>query len=156
MSETQPDFVRRHRVEFAETDMAGLMHFSNFFRLMEATEHAWFREHGLSIHEADSKYMQGGELGWPRVHASADYKSPLRFEDEVDIELRVSEVRPKTIRYAFTFRLVPTHADKAEGLPGAVAATGEVVAACVTLDRATGKLSAIEIPPVILDKLGVL
>lgn len=156
MPDPQPDFVRRHRVEFAETDMAGLMHFSNFFRLMEATEHAWFREHGLSIHEADSQYMHGGELGWPRVHAGADYKAPLRFEEEVDIELRVAEVRSKTIRYGFTFRRVPTHADEAEGLSGEVAATGEIVAACVRLDRASGQLAAIEIPPAILDKLGVL
>ena len=37
-------------VEFSDTDMAGIMHFSNFFRFMEAAEHGFFRSLGLSIH----------------------------------------------------------------------------------------------------------
>ena len=36
-------------VEFSDTDMAGIMHFSNFFRFMEAAEHGFFRSLGLSI-----------------------------------------------------------------------------------------------------------
>ncbi|MEM1058663.1 MAG: thioesterase family protein [Verrucomicrobiota bacterium] len=142
--EPPPLFVHRHRVQFAETDMAGLMHFSNFFRLMESCEHAWFRSRGLSIHEADAGR---GEIGWPRVHASAEYKAPLRFEDEVDIELRIAEKRAKTLRYAFTFRVPDGEA---------VIAKGEIVAACVTLDRGTGKLASIEIPHATLEQLGIL
>jgi len=124
--------------------MAGLMHFSNFFRMMEATEHEWFRSRGLSIHEADASI---GEIGWPRVHASAEYKAPLRFEDEVDVELRLAQKGRKTLRYAFTFRKVSGES---------VVATGEIVAACVTLDRTTGKLASIEIPHTMLEKLGIL
>ena len=40
------EFKHIRRVEFAETDMAGIVHFSNFFRMMEATEHAFFRSLG--------------------------------------------------------------------------------------------------------------
>ena len=45
------EFKVRRRVEFSETDMAGIVHYSNFFRYMEAAEHAFFRSLGLSIHK---------------------------------------------------------------------------------------------------------
>jgi len=32
------EFKLTRPVDFVETDMAGIMHFSNFFRFMEATE----------------------------------------------------------------------------------------------------------------------
>ncbi len=33
--ETKPRFVTTRRVEFIDTDMAGIVHFTNFFRYME-------------------------------------------------------------------------------------------------------------------------
>src|SRR4051812_18470994 len=88
------------RVEFSDTDMAGIMHFANFFRFMEVTEHAFFRSLGFSIH------MEAGgrKFGWPRVHASCDYRQPLRFEDEVEVQLVVREKKPKALSYDFIFR----------------------------------------------------
>src|SRR6478736_777730 len=83
----------RRRVQFYETDAAGLVHFSWFFRYMEEAEHALWREAGLSIHPAD------GEFGFPRVSASFDYHSALRFEQEFDVHLRVAAMTKKTIRY---------------------------------------------------------
>ncbi len=44
------EFKLTRRVEFAETDMAGIVHFANFFRMMESTEHAFFRSLGFTIH----------------------------------------------------------------------------------------------------------
>ena len=41
------EFKLTRRIEFAETDMAGIVHFANFFRMMEATEHAFFRSLGF-------------------------------------------------------------------------------------------------------------
>ena len=43
------EFSIRRRVQFAETDLAGIAHFSNFVRWMEETEHAFFRSLGMSI-----------------------------------------------------------------------------------------------------------
>src|SRR5439155_981679 len=78
------EFKMTHRVEFADTDMAGLIHFSSYFRYMEVTEHAFFRSLGLSI------VLTGGEkVGWPRVHVDCDFKGPLYFENEVEVHLRV-------------------------------------------------------------------
>jgi len=127
------EFKFTRRVEFAETDMAGIVHFANFYRMMEVTEHAFFRSLGFSIHGHDP----GSTTGWPRVSARCDFRAPLRFEDEVEIHLLVAEVRTRSIRYVFVFRKV---AD------GTEVARGEVVAVCASVEKATGKLSAVPIP----------
>ena len=87
-------FVLRRRVHFYETDAAGIVHFSTFFRYMEEAEHALWRENGLSIFPAALTH------GWPRVAASFDYKRPLRFEDEFEVHLRVEQVTTRSLRYA--------------------------------------------------------
>src|SRR5437016_11329954 len=94
------EFKVVRRVEFVDTDMAGIMHFANFFRFMEAAEHEFVRSLGLSINIE----LEGRRITFPRVHASCDYKAPLRFEDEVEIAVRVRERRAKSIAYDFTFR----------------------------------------------------
>src|SRR4051812_49865983 len=93
------EFRLRRRVEFSETDMAGIVHYSNFFRYMESAEHAFFRSLGFSIvtREVDPP------MGWPRVHASCDYMAPLKFEDEVEIQLLVAEKKSKSLLYEFRF-----------------------------------------------------
>jgi len=127
------EFKLTRRVEFAETDMAGIVHFSNFFRMMEAAEHAFFRSLGFTIHGHEN----GTTTGWPRVSASCDYRAPLRFEEEVEIHLLVAEVRSRSIRYQFIFRKV---AD------GTEIARGQVAAVCATVDKTTGKLAPVSIP----------
>ncbi len=130
------DFKLTRCVEFAETDMAGIVHFSNFFRMMEATEHAFFRSLGSTIHGT----TEGTTVGWPRVSATCDFSRPLRFEDEVEIHLLVAEVRSRSIRYVFIFR---------EAKTGLEVARGAVAAVCATVDRATGKLVPVSIPDAI-------
>jgi YbgC/YbaW family acyl-CoA thioester hydrolase len=88
------EFRLKRRVQFYETDMAGIVHFSCYFRYMEEAEHAMWREAGMSIAPA------GSEIGWPRVAVSFEYHRPLRFEDEFEIELRVAELTEKSIRFS--------------------------------------------------------
>src|ERR1700760_1196645 len=127
------EFKLLRRIEFADTDMAGIVHFANFFRMMEATEHAFFRSLGFSIHG----HNEGTTTGWPRVSATCDYRAPLRFEEEVEIQLLVAEVRSRSIRYQFIFRKV---AD------GTEVARGQMAAVCATVDKTTGKLAPVQIP----------
>ena len=100
--------------------MAGLMHYSNFFRFMETAEHAFFRSLGFSV---IMKELPQPPIGWPRVHAECDYKRPLRFEDEVEVRLAVKEKRSKTISYQFRFRKVGETEDAARGLVTVVCVT---------------------------------
>jgi len=132
------EFTLPHRVEFSETDMAGIVHFANFFRMMENAEHAFFRSLGFTIHGHES----GTTIGWPRVNAACEFLRPLRFEEVVEIQLLVAEVRTRSIRYVVRFW-------KDEGGQRVEAARGNVIAVCATVNKATGKLGATEIPEAI-------
>jgi YbgC/YbaW family acyl-CoA thioester hydrolase len=89
-------FRYARRVQFAETDLAGIVHFTHFFRYMEEAEHELWRAAGLSIAKA-------GEItGWPRLAAAFDYKAPLRFEDEFHVLVRIADVSRRTLQYEFT------------------------------------------------------
>ena len=79
------EFRATRRVEFNETDLAGIVHFSNFFRYMETVEGAFYRSFGQSV------ILRGAAepLGLPRVHADCDYLKPLRFEDLIEMHLLV-------------------------------------------------------------------
>ena len=83
----------RRRVQFHETDAAGIVHFSCFFRYMEEAEHALWRAAGLSIARGEAG------VGFPRVSAAFDFHRALRFEDEFDIDIRIAAIEEKTIRY---------------------------------------------------------
>lgn len=98
---TTPRFVTTRRVAFSETDAAGLLHFSRYPVWMEDAEHAFLRAGGFTVHGRSD--AEGAWL-FPRVRVEVDYRAPLRFEDEVQVELDVAEVRTKAIVYAFTFR----------------------------------------------------
>jgi acyl-CoA thioester hydrolase len=131
-----------HQVEFAETDMAGIMHFANFFRLMERTEHAFLRSLGFSVHME----YEGRTYGWPRVQASCEYLQPLRFEDRVEVELRVREKKPRAMTYDFVFR-------RGEGEAAVLAARGTITAVCVTMDADSGRMKAAPIPEALASQL---
>jgi acyl-CoA thioester hydrolase len=89
-------FRYRRRVHFAETDLAGIAHFSTFFRYMEEAEHALWRAAGLSIARA------GDQTGWPRVAAAFEFKAPLRFEEEFEVIVEIARVSRRSIQYEFT------------------------------------------------------
>lgn len=95
-------FVHRRTVEFAETDMAGIVHFANFFRWMEAAEHSFFRSLGLMLHGQTEEGMRG----WARVHAECDYRTPLRYPDDVEVKITVREKRATSITYDHVFTRV--------------------------------------------------
>jgi len=136
------EFKVVRRVEFSETDMAGIVHYSNFFRYMETAEHGFFRSLGFSIvtRNADPP------VGWPRVHAGCDFKAPLHFEDEVEIHMRVTEKKSKSLSYEFIFR-------KLNAASPIEVARGTLTVVCVT--HQNGSMKAATIPKEIADKIEV-
>ena len=137
-----PAYTTTRSVEFSETDMAGIMHFANFYRWMENAEHEFFRSLGLSIHMK----MDNQDVGWPRLDTSCTFKRPLKFEETVTIHIFIETITPKTVTYRFEFQ-------KTENGEQVRVAKGRMTTVCVTFDSKTGKLSAIPIPPQILEKL---
>ena len=92
-------FQFSRQVEFGDTDMAGIMHFSNFFRFMEAAETAFLRSRGLSV----CWLSEGVRYGFPRVSVSCDFTAPVRFEDMLDVGVTVERVGKKSVTYRFDF-----------------------------------------------------
>lgn len=94
-------FTIIRRVEFADTDMAGIMHFSNFFKFMEVAETAFLTSLGYSV----SWDEHGVHYGFPRVSVSCDYHKPIRFQDEVSIAVEIEKLGTKSIAYRYDFSL---------------------------------------------------
>jgi YbgC/YbaW family acyl-CoA thioester hydrolase len=95
-----PTFTITRRVEFHETDAAGLMHFSNFYRWMEVCEHEWFRTTSLAMMDVSA---EGVRRGWPRREASCNFLRPLRCGDLVRVRGTVEAVGDSSLTYEFVF-----------------------------------------------------
>ena len=131
------EFQVTRRVEFSETDLAGIMHFSNFFRFMESAEHAFFRSLGFSVTGSRSRIA----VCLPRVHAECDYAVPLRFEDEVQVRLLVERKGRRSLTYQFRFC-------RLNGFTPEEVARGRLTVASVEL-QANGGMKAVPLPKVI-------
>lgn len=80
--------------------MAGIVHFSNYYRYMEEAEHAYLRSLGLSVMMT---MPDGTVIGWPRVRTSCAYEAPARFQDEIEIRMNVSRKGVKSLTLEFEF-----------------------------------------------------
>jgi acyl-CoA thioester hydrolase len=127
--------IYNRRVEFAETDAAGMVHFSMFFRYMEEAEHAVWRGAGMDIFASRETHS------WPRIAADFDFKAPLRFQDAFVVRTEIGAVTRSTIRWAH----VLTRGDTVIG-------TGTVTAVYVAKAR-DGSIKSTEIPGEIISKL---
>ncbi len=94
------EFVTTRRMEFADTDMAGIVHFARYTVFMETAEHEFLRSIGTEIHmERD-----GDIVSWPRVSISCDYVQPSYYGDELEICVTVLRRGAKSVTYGFSFR----------------------------------------------------
>ena len=129
-------FKVTRRVEFADTDAAGIMHFSRFFVLMEQTEHAFLRSLGLSVHQQ----TPDGIISFVRVEATCHYLKPLHFEEEVEVRLAVRNKTDKSITYDFVFHLPGCD-------PPVDAASGSLTVVCICKRNRTETMTSVSIPP---------
>ena len=95
-----PQFTTTRRVEFAETDMAGIVHFANFYKWMEEAEHEYFRSLGLSIMQPQE---DGRYIGWPRVSASCSFEKPTYYEDRLEVRLDIERIGVKSLTLIIEF-----------------------------------------------------
>lgn len=166
LENSSPLFTWERRVEFCETDAAGICHFSSFFLYMEQAEHAMFRHFGWSVFPSkkssipDEQLTDAGTsildpagrvgslmdhlsvLTWPRVHCSCDFVSPARFEEVLTVELSVERLGEKSITYLHVIKIGER-----------IVAQGKVVTVCSRVEPGTGKLFGCRIPDSIRGKL---
>lgn len=128
-------FKTPFRVSWADTDAAQVVHFSNYFRFFERTEEEFYRALGFTF--ADT-HKRG--LWFPRVEAFCQFRKPARFNDLLEMELTVEELKEKSVKYGFRIFNKETSDLLAEGYVVVVAA-----------DKRTGK--ATQIPKDIVEKI---
>ena len=134
-----PTFVTSHRVEFFETDLAGIVHFANYYRFMEQAEHAFFRSLGLKIHDT---LPDGTVFGWPRVAASCSFSAPARYEDDIEIRVTVVRRTRRSLTTTYEFRRGET-----------LLAAGEMKTAyCIV--PGGGGLQSVDMPCEFFERLG--
>lgn len=133
-------FKTTRRVEFRDTDAAGMMHFSMFFVYMEQAEHEMLRHLGLSVHCEDEQ----GPISFPRVAARCDYQLAVHFEDLLQIEVSVVRLGKKSVTYEFSF----IH----DGRP---IASGQITTVCCRFES-DGTPKSISIPTWIAEKLATV
>lgn len=141
-------FAVQRAVEFSETDMAGLVHFANFFRYMEFAEARFFEFLGEPLIGKEAAAL----IGWPRVRASCDYRAPLFFGDTLEIRLSIHELKIRALEYRFDFYRVQatpeaTEADKI--------ARGKMttVRVCRAFDAPLAAMSPTGLPETLIAKL---
>ena len=92
-------FRHRRRVHFQDTDSAGIIHFSNYFRYMEETETEFLFAMAKQAGETDFEE-------WflsPRVGVQAEFIAPTRFGDWLDVLLQVEHIGRASIGFVFRF-----------------------------------------------------
>jgi acyl-CoA thioester hydrolase len=132
---SSPVFKTSFRIVWVDTDAAQVVHYSNYFRFFERTEEEFYRHLGFSFADTAKR-----GLWLPRIEAFCQYKKPARFNDLLEVELVVQELKEKSMKLGFKI----FNKDNATLL-----ATGYVV--IVAADKQTGK--ATPIPAEIMEKL---
>ena len=134
-------FTTTRRVDFGDTDMAGIMHFANFFRFMESAEIDFLHSIGLTV-----SWREGGvKWGFPRVSAACDFQRPARFEDVLTVAVTVEKLGAKSVSYRFDF----------SNQKGEALAVGRITSVFCRSDG-PDHLESVEMPPDMRAKLSMV
>lgn len=88
---TLPTFTKS--VPFVDTDMAGIVHFSKVLCYVEEAEHAAMKAIGVAAISDTG--------GFPKVRIECDYKSPLKFQDSLSVDLSLVKVGNRSLNWKF-------------------------------------------------------
>jgi acyl-CoA thioester hydrolase len=84
------------RVIFGDTDQMGVVYYANYLRFFESARAAYWRALGRSY-----KDLEDWGIALPVVEAHCNYKRPARYEDLLEIDVEVSELRGASMRFAY-------------------------------------------------------
>jgi len=118
-------FESRIKVRFGDEDHAQIVYYPRFFHFFHCAFEDFFDEQGYRYRDC----LDVDRVGWPAVHAEADFRRPVRFGEVITVALTIADVGDKSA----TFDYVVTRDD------GDTACTGRVVVACISMDDYRGR-----------------
>jgi acyl-CoA thioester hydrolase len=83
------------RVPFVDVDSSLRIHFTAMFRYMEVAEHELMRSLGFPYATSLKSFA------FPRVHLECDFQGAIRYDDEIDITVRIEQVGNSSWTVAF-------------------------------------------------------
>jgi acyl-CoA thioester hydrolase len=116
-------FTHRLRTRFAETDAMGIVHHAAYLPYLEEARVEYLRTIG---HPYDS--LRSGDAAeardFPVLEVSVHYRQPLRFDDQVDVSLRIGAVRGASFQIAYLLTVEAEPRATAVTVHGCVDGTG--------------------------------
>jgi YbgC/YbaW family acyl-CoA thioester hydrolase len=86
-------------IRLRDTDATGVLYFSELQRLaLDAFEAYW-----LSIDLSLAQWIEQSQCLMPIVHAEADYFSPLRLSDEIEIRMALENIGTTSFSLVYHF-----------------------------------------------------
>ena len=92
-------YIYTRKANYYETDMMGIVHHSNHIRYFEEARIAFMHSIGCDVMQ-----MERDGIIIPNVDAYARYYIPVRFSEEIDIEIRLSYFNGTKMEYTYTAR----------------------------------------------------
>ena len=105
------EFHYQRLVHWQDTDLAGIIHYTNYFRYMDEAETEFYRSMGL--HKLEDSTAEG--VTCPRVSATCDFIRPAVFWDELDVHLRIAKKGRSSIVFEYSFKRGPQGEEVARG-----------------------------------------
>ena len=93
-------YIYKRTANYYETDQMGIVHHSNHIRYFEEARLSFMK----SI-DCDAAQMEQDGIIIPNVDAYAKYITPVRFQDEMEIEVKLAKFTGVIMRYEYTLRL---------------------------------------------------
>ncbi len=87
------------RVIFGDTDQMGVVYYANYLRFFEGARAALLR----SLGRAQTDLDEWG-VALPVIEAFCNYRRPAHYEDLLDIEVGISDVRGASLRFDYDVR----------------------------------------------------
>lgn len=89
------------RVRFAETDQMRIAHHAAHVVWLEAARVEWLRERGLRYRDLEDEGVSLAVAG-----LSVQYRAAARFDDLLDIDVRLLETRSRRLRFGYRIERV--------------------------------------------------
>lgn len=85
-----------HKTQYYETDQMGIIHHSNYFRWFEEARVDFLEKMGYGYHRLESEGIIS-----PVLKISCEYKGMIRFNDSVEVNIKLLEAGAYRFRIAY-------------------------------------------------------
>lgn len=91
----------RYRIRFGDVDSARIVYYPRYFHLCHVAMEELFRE-ALGV---DYATLIGSQhFGFPAIKVTAEFRRPLRYGEEAEIEVEIVSIGESSLTLRFTFR----------------------------------------------------